>query len=131
MKCIEVRQKMNLAFDETNVKYDKKLTQKLLLRIVEGSIQGVFTIQEVKYLLKQESVSDVEVLSAITKVASYESEIYICIYCYVIISIISRSLLLVKYVKQLQDIKIIQIAKIYRLDYVLRIEHQLLNFLST
>ena len=131
MKCIEVRQKMNLAFDETNVKYDKKLTQKLLLRTVEGSIQGVFTIQEVTYLLKQGSVSDVEVLSAITKVASYESEIYICIYYYVIISIISRSLLLVKYVKQLQDIKIIQIAKTYRLDYVLRIEHQLLNFLST
>lgn len=108
MRCIEVRQKMNLAFNETNVKYDKKLTQKIFLRSVEESIQSVFTIQEVKYLLMQESLSDVELLSAITKAASYERDIYmyilygyiyVGIYYYVRIRIMSRSVLLVKYVK--------------------------------
>ena len=65
---------MNLLSDEINVKYDKKLTQKLLLHTVQGSIQCVFTIEEVKYLLRQESISDEELLSAIAKTAFYETE---------------------------------------------------------
>ena len=92
MRCIEVRQKMNLAFNETNVKYDKKLTQKIFLRSVEESIQSVFTIQEVKYLLMQESLSDVDLLSAITKAASYESDIYM----YILYGYIYRYILLRK-----------------------------------
>lgn len=74
MKCIEVWQKLNLASDKAEIKYDKKLTQKLSLCTEERSIQSTFIIQENKHLLTQKSISDEDLLTAITKAAFCESD---------------------------------------------------------
>ena len=68
MRCIEIGQKLIMSPDKADVKYDRALIQKLFLRTLERGILSQVVAQEVKHLLKQVSLCDEELLSAITKV---------------------------------------------------------------
>ena len=50
------------------------MVEKLFLKSLERGILSQFVIQEVKHVLKQESVCDEEIITAITKAESYEQE---------------------------------------------------------
>ena len=78
MRCIEMRQKLIMSSDKADIKYYRALVQKLFLRTLErGSLSGV-VVQEVKDLLRQDSVCDEELLSAIIKqLAMNRKEIFV------------------------------------------------------
>ena len=74
MKCIEMRQKLIMSSDKADIKYERTLIQRLFLRTLERGILSQVVVQEVKLLLRHDSVCDEELLSAITKAACYEQE---------------------------------------------------------
>ena len=74
MRCIEMRQKLIMSSDKADIKYDRALIQKLFLRTLERGILRQVVVQEVKHLLRQDSLCDEELLSAITKAACYKRE---------------------------------------------------------
>ena len=74
MRCIEMRQKLIMPSDKADIKYDRALIQKLFSRTLERGILSQVVVQKVKHLLRQDSVCDEELLSAITKAACYEQE---------------------------------------------------------
>ena len=74
MKCIEMRQKLIMSSDKADIKYERALIQKLFLRTPERGILSQVVVQEVKHLLRHDSMCDEELLSAITKAACYEQE---------------------------------------------------------
>ena len=63
-----------MSSDKADIKYKRALIQKLFLRILEREILSQMVLQEVKYLLRQDSVCDKELMSEITKAACYEQE---------------------------------------------------------
>ena len=69
MRCIEMRQKLIMSSDKADITYDRARIQKLLLRTHERRILSHMVVQEVKHLLRQDSVCDEELLSAFTKAA--------------------------------------------------------------
>ena len=69
-----MRQKLIMSSDKADIKYYRALVQKLFLRTLERGSLSEVVVQEVKHLLRQDSVCDEELLSAITKAACYEQE---------------------------------------------------------
>ena len=78
MRCIEMRQKLIMSSDKADIKYDRALVQKLFLRTLERESLSEVVVQEVKHLLRQDSVCDEELLSAIIKqLAMNRKEIFV------------------------------------------------------
>ena len=69
-----MRQKLIMSSDKADIKYDRALIQKLFSRTLERGILSQVVVQKVKHVLRQDSVCDEELLSAITKAACYEQE---------------------------------------------------------
>ena len=63
-----------MSSDKADIKYDRALTQKLFLGTLERGILSQVVVQKFKHLLRQDSVCDEELLSAITKAACYKQE---------------------------------------------------------
>ena len=74
MRAIHVRQKLLLASERSDTGYSRSLVEKLFLRSLERGILSQAVVQEVKHILRKETVCDEEILSAITKAESYEQE---------------------------------------------------------
>ena len=74
MRCIEMKQKLIVLSCKADMKYDEALTQKLFMRTLKRGMLSQMAVQEVKYLLRQNSVCDEELLPAITKAAFNEQE---------------------------------------------------------
>ena len=63
-----------MSSDKADIKYDRALTQKLFLGTLERGILSQVVVQKFKHLLRQDSMCDEELLSAITKAACYKQE---------------------------------------------------------
>lgn len=74
MRYIEIRQKLIVSSDKADIKYDRALNQKLFLGTLERGILSQVVVQKFKHLLRQDSMCDEELLSAITKAACYKQE---------------------------------------------------------
>ena len=69
-----MKQKLIASSCKADMKYDEVLTQKLFMRTLKRGMLSQMAVQEVKYLLRQDSVCDEELLPAITKAAFNEQE---------------------------------------------------------
>ena len=74
VRCIEMREKLTVSSDKADIKYDRALIQKLFLETLDRGVLSQVVVQEVKHLLRQDSVCDEELLSAITKAACHKQE---------------------------------------------------------
>lgn len=74
MRCIELRNKVLIASEKSEIPYDKPLVNKLFLRTLEYGITSQFILQEIRPLLRSTSVSDESLVSAITKASTAEKE---------------------------------------------------------
>ena len=73
MRCIEIRQKVILASNKSDIKYDKKLVRKLFYRTVERGLLSSYVIQEIKPLIRN-NASDEDLIAAVTKASATERE---------------------------------------------------------
>ena len=71
MRCIEIGQKVILASNKSDIKYDKELVRKLFHRIYKEDYS--YVIQEVKSLIRN-NASDGELIAAVTKASATENE---------------------------------------------------------
>ena len=73
MKCIEVRQKLQLASSKSVIKCDKGLVMKLFYRTLERGLLKLYVLQEIKPLLTS-TVLDEDLTTAVSKAAASEKE---------------------------------------------------------
>ena len=73
MKCIELRQKVQLASSKSDIKYDKGLVMKLFYQILERGLLSSCVVQEIKPLLTR-NVSDEDLITAVRKAAASQKE---------------------------------------------------------
>ena len=66
MKRIEIRQKVILASNKSDIKYDKELVRKLFYRTLEKGLLRSYVIQKIKSLIRN-NASDENVIAAVTK----------------------------------------------------------------
>ena len=70
MRCIEIRQKVILASNKSDIKYDKELVRKLFYRTLERGLLSLYVIQEIKPL-KRNNASDEDIIVAVTKASAH------------------------------------------------------------
>ena len=70
MRCIEIRQKVILASNKSDIKYDKELVRKLFYRTLERGLLSLYVIQEIKPL-KRNNASDEDIIAALTKASAH------------------------------------------------------------
>ena len=70
MRCIEIRQKVILASNKSDIKYDKELVRKLFYRTLERGLLSLYVIQEIKPL-KRNNASDEDIIAAVTKTSAH------------------------------------------------------------
>ena len=73
MRCVEIRQKVILTSNKSDIKYDKELVRKLFYRTLERGLLCSYVIQEIKPLIKNKT-SDEDVIAAVTKTSATEKE---------------------------------------------------------
>ena len=73
MSCVEIRQKVILTSNKSDIKYDKELVRKLFYRTLERGLLCSYVIQEIKPLIKNKT-SDEDVIAAVTKTSATEKE---------------------------------------------------------
>ena len=73
MRCIEIRQKVILASNKSDIKYDKELVRKLFYRTLERGLLSSYVIQEIKSLIRN-NASDEDLIAAVTKFSATEKE---------------------------------------------------------
>ena len=73
MRCIEIRQKVILASNKSDIKYDKELVRKLFYRTLERGLLSSYVIQEIKSLIRN-NASDEDLIAAVTKASATEKE---------------------------------------------------------
>ena len=73
MCCIEIRQKIILASNNSNIKYGKELVRKLFYHSLERGLLGLYVIQEIKSFIRN-NVSDEDLIAAATKPSANEKE---------------------------------------------------------
>ena len=66
MRRIEIRQKVILASNKSDIKYDKELVRKLFYRTLEKGLLRSYVIQKIKSLIRN-NASDENVIAAVTK----------------------------------------------------------------
>ena len=72
IKCIEVRQKVVLASNKSDIKYDKELVRKLSYRTLEKGLLSSYVIQKIKSLIRNNASEDL--ITAVTKASATEKE---------------------------------------------------------
>ena len=73
MKCIELRQKVQLASSKSDIKYDMALVMKLFYQILERGLLSSYVVQEIKPLLTS-NVADEDLITAVRKAAASQKE---------------------------------------------------------
>ena len=73
MRCIEIRQKVILASNKSDINYDKELVRKLFYRTLERGLLSSYVIQEIKSLIRN-NASDEDLIAAVTKASATEKE---------------------------------------------------------
>ena len=73
MRCIEIRQKVILASNKSDVKYDKELVRKLFYCTRERGLISSYVMQEIKSLIRN-NTSDEHLIAAVTKASATEKE---------------------------------------------------------
>ena len=73
MRCIEIRQKVMLASNNSDIKYDKELARKLFYYTLQTELLSSYVIQEI-YSLIRNNVSDEDLVAAVTKALVTEKE---------------------------------------------------------
>lgn len=73
MKCIELRQKLLLASEKSDVKYDNNLVQTLFRKALERGLSSSYILQEIRETLRS-SPSDQDIISIVCKASSAEKE---------------------------------------------------------
>ena len=69
MRCIEIGQKVILASNKSDIKYDKELVRKLFYRTLERGLLSLYVIQEIKPL-KRNNASDEDIIATVTKASA-------------------------------------------------------------
>ena len=73
MRCIEIRQKVILASNKFDIKYDRELARKLFYRTLKRGLLSLYVIQEIKSLTWN-NASGEDLIAAVTKAWSTEKE---------------------------------------------------------
>ena len=73
MRWIEIRQKVILASNKSDIKYDKELVRKLFYHTLESRLLSSYVIQEIKSLIRN-NASDEDLIAAVTKASATEKE---------------------------------------------------------
>ena len=73
MRCTEIRQKVILASNKSDIKFDKELVRKLFHRTLERGCLSSYVMQEIKPL-KRNNASDKDLIAAVTKASTTEKE---------------------------------------------------------
>ena len=58
MRCIEVRKKVILASNKSDIKYDKELVRKFFYRTLEIGLLSSYVIQEIKPLIRSNASNE-------------------------------------------------------------------------
>ena len=70
-RCIEIKQKVILASNESDIKSNKQLARKPFYRILERRLLSSYVIQEIKPLIRN-NASDGDLIPAVTKASATE-----------------------------------------------------------
>ena len=73
MRCIEVRKKVILASNKSDIKYDKELVRKFFYRTLEIGLLSSYVIQEIKPLIRSNASSE-DLIAAVTKALATENK---------------------------------------------------------
>lgn len=73
MRCIEIRQKLLLASQKSDIVYDKHLVSKLFLRTLENGISSMFVLNEIKPILRPDT-PDEKLIAAVCRATSAEKQ---------------------------------------------------------
>ena len=73
MRCIEVRKKVILASNKSDIKYDKELVRKFFYRTLEIGLLSSYVIQEIKPLIRS-NASNEDLIAAVTKALATENK---------------------------------------------------------
>ena len=73
MMCIEIRQKVILASNKSDIKYDKELVRKLLYCTLGRGLLSSYVIQQIQPLIRN-NASDEDLIAAVTKSSATEKE---------------------------------------------------------
>ena len=73
MRCIEIRQKVILASNKSDINYDKELVKKFSYHTLERGLLSSYVIQEIKSLIRS-NASDEDLIAAVTKASAAEKE---------------------------------------------------------
>ena len=73
MRCIEISQKVILAFKKSDIRYDKELVRKLFYRTLERGLLSLRVIQEIKPLIRS-NASNEDLIAAVTKASATEKK---------------------------------------------------------
>ena len=73
MRCIEVRKKVILASNKSDIKYDKELVRKYFYRTLEIGLLSSYVIQEIKPLIRS-NASNEDLIAAVTKALATENK---------------------------------------------------------
>ena len=73
MRCIEVRKKVILASNKSDIKYDKELVRKFFYRTLEIGLLSSYVIQEIKPLIRS-NPSNEDLIAAVTKALATENK---------------------------------------------------------
>ena len=73
MRCIEIRQKVILASNKSDIKYDKELVRKFFYRTLEIGLLSSYVIQEIKPLIRS-NASNEDLIAAVTKALATENK---------------------------------------------------------
>ena len=71
MRCIEIRQKVILASNKSDMKYDKELVRKFFYRALEIGLLSSYVIQKIKPLISN-NASDEDLIAAVTMASATE-----------------------------------------------------------
>ena len=71
MRCIEIRQKVILASNESDIKSNKQLARKPFYHTLERRLLSSYVIQEIKPLIRN-NASDGNLITAVTKASATE-----------------------------------------------------------
>ena len=73
MRCIEVKQKVILASNKSDINYDKELVRKFFYGTLKIGLLSSYVIQEIKPLIRS-NASNEDIIAAVTKALATENK---------------------------------------------------------
>ena len=73
LRCIELRQKILVVSDKSDIKFDKPLLDKVFCRTLERGLSSTYVVQEIRDKLRA-GVSDEQLIYEVTKASAAEKE---------------------------------------------------------